>query len=104
MNDIQPYQFEPEGTRQEEDDSKWLRNKRSRETIIRVRIEIAHVTSEHFSLLLPAFGSGFRCSHNGGPPVIWIISLYLWYQVYFVIITVEFLVIVLSITYLKIIF
>ena len=26
MNDIQPYQFEPEGTLQEVDDSKWLRN------------------------------------------------------------------------------
>jgi len=25
MNDIQPYQFEPEGTLQEKDDSKWLR-------------------------------------------------------------------------------
>ena len=24
MNDIQPYQFEPEGTLQKEDDSKWL--------------------------------------------------------------------------------
>ena len=34
MNDIQPYQFEPEGTLQEEDDSKWLRNLCSRETII----------------------------------------------------------------------
>jgi len=26
MSDIQPYQFESEGTWQEEDDSKWLRN------------------------------------------------------------------------------
>ena len=56
--------------------------------------QIADVTSEHFSLS--------RCSRNGDPPVIWIISLYLWYQVYFVIITVEFMVTVLSITYLKI--
>ena len=36
-----------------------------------------HVTSEHFSFLFPAFESGFRCSRNGDPPVIWIISLYL---------------------------
>ena len=42
------------------------------------------------------------CSHNGGPPVI--ISLYLWYQVYFVIIIVEFFVIILSITCFKNIF
>ena len=33
-------------------------------------------------------------------PVIWNISIYLWYQVYFVIIIVDFLVTVLSITYL----
>jgi len=26
MNDIQPYRFEPEGTLEEEDDSKWLSN------------------------------------------------------------------------------
>ena len=26
MNDTEPYQFEPEGTLQEEDDSKWLRS------------------------------------------------------------------------------
>ena len=43
-------------------------------------------------------------SSNGDTPVIWIISLYLWYQVHFVIIIVEYLVTVLSITYLKIIF
>ena len=48
----------------------------------------ANVTSEHFSFLLPAFKSGFRCSCNGSPPVIWTISLHLWYQVYFVIIIV----------------
>jgi len=39
MNSIQPYQFEPEGTLQEEDDSQWLRNYRSRETIIRASLE-----------------------------------------------------------------
>ena len=70
-----------------EDDSKWL----SIETVFRVTLENVHVTSGHFSLLLPAFESGFRCSCNGCTPVIWIISLYLWYQVYFVIIIVEFL-------------
>jgi len=58
------------------------------------------MTSEHFSVLLPTLESDFRCSRNGRPPVIWIISLYLLYQVYFMIIIVEFLVIVLSITYL----
>ena len=51
--------------------------------------------------LLPAFESGFRCSRNGGHPLIWIISHDLWYQVYFVIIIAEFLVTVLSITYLR---
>jgi len=61
------------------------------------------VTSEHFNFLLPTFESGFRFSRNGGPPVIWIISLYLWYQVYFEVIIMEFLVTVLSIIYLKII-
>ena len=50
----------------------------------------------HLSFLLSSFESGFRCSRNGGLPVIWIISLYL-FQVYFVIIIVEFLVTVLSI-------
>jgi len=60
--------------------------------------------SEHLSFLLPAFESGFRRSCNGGPPKIWIISLYLWYHVYLTIIIVEFLVTVLSITYLKNIF
>jgi len=69
-----------------------------------------HQSGEHpcdvgaFQFLLPAFESGFWCSRNGGPPVIWIISLYLWYQVYFVIIIVEFLVTILSIAYLKNIF
>jgi len=38
---------------------------------------------------ISTFESGFRYSRNGGPPVI---SLYLWYQVYFVIIIVEFFV------------
>jgi len=56
-----------------------------RETIICVSLESTNVMSEHFSFLLPALESHIRCSHNGGPPVIWIISLYLWYQVYFVI-------------------
>jgi len=62
------------------------------------------MTSEHFSFLLPPFEFGFRCNHNDGPPVILIISLYLWYQVYFVIIIVEFLATVLSIAYLRNIF
>ena len=44
MNDIQPYQFEPEGTRQEEDDLIWLRNYNPH-----------HVTSEHLRVLLPTF-------------------------------------------------
>ena len=71
--------------------------------IIWVSLESAHMTSEHWSFLLPTFESGFRCSRNGGPPVIWISSWYLWYQVYFVIIIVEYLVIVLSVIYFKII-
>ena len=52
-----------------------------------------------FDFLLPAFESGIRCSRKGGPPAIWIISLYLLIQVNFVVIIVEFLVTVLSITY-----
>ena len=72
-----------------------------RNYIIRVSIESAQVMSEHFNFLLPAFESGIRCSRNGRSPVIWIIYLYLLYQVYFVIIIMEFLVIVLSITYLR---
>ena len=96
---IQPYQFEPERTLQEEDDSKWLRYWCSRATIIHVSLESVHVTSGHFSFLFFAFESGFQCSHNGGHPVIWIISLYIWYQVYFVIIIVDFLVSVLRITF-----
>jgi len=49
---------------------------------------------------IPLNCSGNTCSwhRNDDPPVIWIISLYLWYQVYFVIIIVEFLVTVLSVT------
>jgi len=46
-------------------------------TLIRVSLERAHVTSEHLSLLLPTFESGFRSSHNDGPPLILIIFLYL---------------------------
>jgi len=64
MNDIQPYQFEPEGTLQDQGDSKCTRNELSRETLIRVSLESAHVTSEDFSFLL-AFESGFRYSRNG---------------------------------------
>jgi len=77
MNDIQPYNFEPEGTLEEEDDSKRLKYYGSRPTIIGVSLERAHMTSEHFIFLFPAFESGFRCSCNGSSPVIWIISLYL---------------------------
>ena len=31
-----------------------------------------------FEFFLPAFESGFRCSRNDGPPVIWMIYIYLW--------------------------
>ena len=103
MNDVQLYQFEPEGTWQEEDHSKLLGYNHSRETINRIRLDSTHVMSEHFSFLLPTFQSDLQCSHNGIPPVIWILSLYL-YQVYFAIIILEFLVTVLSITYFKNIF
>ena len=50
---------------------------KAQEKLIRVSLESAHVTSQRFSYLLPTFKSGFRCSRNGGPLVIWIISLYL---------------------------
>ena len=49
----------------------------TQEKLICVSLASAHGTSEHFSFLLPAFESGFWCSRNGSPPVIWIISLYL---------------------------
>ena len=55
-------------------------------------------------IFLPTFESGFRCSRNSGPPEVWIISLYLWYDVYFAIIIVQCLVTVLSLTYLKHVF
>ena len=58
------------------------------------------VTSEHLNSL----HSAFRCNLNSGTPVIWIISLYLWYQAYFMIIILKFWVTVLSFTYLKNIF
>jgi len=41
-------------------------------------IFLAQVTSEYFTFLLPAFKPGIQCSHNRGPPVIWIISLCLY--------------------------
>ena len=43
---------------------------------------LVQVTSEHLTFLLPVFKSGIRHNHNGSSPVIWIIPLYLWYQVY----------------------
>jgi len=36
---------------------------------------------QNMTFLLPTFKTDFRCSHNGGPPVIWIISWYMWYQI-----------------------
>ena len=42
---------------------------------------LAQVTSGLVTFLFPAFEPGIRCSRNGGSPVNWIISLYLWYQV-----------------------
>ena len=87
-------------SQKEPDKRKMIQN--GSENIIRFSLGSADVTSAHFSFLLPAFECGFRCSHNGISPVISIISLYLWYQVYFVIIIVEILVAVLNITYLQI--
>ena len=158
MNDIQPYQFEPEGTLEQEDDSDFFEEsgiiEDNREhwpvsvwtlwtngfqkgisllpfcgkfelyftwfkcemyittsrmaEIITLRSNYNQRQSREcsydvraFEFPLPLFESGFRCSRNGGPPVVWIISLYLWYQVYFVIFIVECLVTVLSIIYLK---
>jgi len=53
---------------------------------------LALVTSTYLAFLVRDFKSGFRCSCNGSPPLIWISSLYIWYQGYFVIIIVECLV------------
>jgi len=52
-----------------------------------------------FSFSFPPSNLTSGAAVTAAPPVFWIISLYLWYQVYFVIIIVEFLVTVLSITY-----
>jgi len=88
MTDIHPYQFGSEGTLQDEDDSNCFEESRiieesARRTgntnwcLCKLCVLLPQVTSEHLTFLLPAFESGIRCNHNGGPPVIWIISLYL---------------------------
>jgi len=46
---------------------------------------LSHLTSEHVTFFLSAIQSDIRGSLNGYPPVIRIISLYLWYQIEFVI-------------------
>ena len=106
MNGIQPYQFKPEESLQGEDDSDCLEEspRRTGNTnwcLYELCVLLAQMTSERLTFLLPAFESAFRCIRNGGPAVICIISLYLRYQIYFVIIIVEFLITVLSITYLR---
>jgi len=88
MTDIQAYQFEPEQTLQDEDDSDYFEESRITEEIARstgntnwylceLRVLLAQVTSQHLTFILPAFQIGIRCSRNGGPPVISAISLYL---------------------------
>jgi len=70
---LQPYHFEPEGTLEEEDEILMLKSNynslQSREGSYDIK---------PFQFSLPAFKSGFRCSCNGGPPVIWIIFLYIY--------------------------
>ena len=100
MTDIRPYQFEPKGTLQDEDDSDCFEESRiikesARKTNWCLCELLTQVTSEHLTFLLPALESGI---HYGGPPVIWIISLY---QVLFENNIVESLFAVTSITYLS---
>ena len=107
MTDIQPHQFEPEEPLQDDSDcfeESGIIEESARKPgntnwcLCELCVCLAQVTSQHLNFLLPAFKSDI---HNGGPPVIWIISLYLRYQVWFVIIIVKFLFIVISITYLN---
>jgi len=89
MDDIQPYQFEREEPLQDEDkpdcfEERGIVEESARRTgntnwcPCELCVLLAQVTSEHLTFLLPAFESGIRCSsNNGGPPAIWIISLYL---------------------------
>ena len=86
MNDTQLDQFETEEPLQDDSDcfeESRIIEKSARRTgknnwcLCELCVRRAQVTSEHFTFLLPAFESDIRCSRNGGPPVIWIISLYL---------------------------
>jgi len=89
MTDIQPYQFEQEEALQDEDDSDCFKEKTGIiEEITRrigntdwflneLSVLLTQVTSEHLTFLLSAIESGIRCSLNGRPLVIWIISLHL---------------------------
>jgi len=80
MTDIEPYQFDPEEPLQDEDDSDCFEEsgiieERTKRTMTCVYVN--SMTSEHLNFLFPTFESGIQCSRNGGPPLIWIISLYL---------------------------
>jgi len=59
----------------------------------------SHLNSEHVIFFLPAIQSIIRGSRNGYPPVISIISLYLWYQVEFLIIILRFWVVFISVSH-----
>ena len=85
MNDIEPYHFDPEEPFEDEDDSDYFEESGIIEESARITgntnwclcelcLRLAQVTSEHLTFLLLAFESGIRCSRNGGPPVMWIIS------------------------------
>jgi len=86
MTDVQPYQFELEEPLQDEDDSDCFEESEIIEESARTGsnnwcpcelcLLLVQVVSEQWTFLLPDFESGIRCSRNGGPPVIWIISLY----------------------------
>ena len=86
MTAIQPYQFDPEEPLQDESDcfkESRIIEESARRTgntnwyLYELCVLLAQVTSEHLTFLLPVFGSDIRRSRNSGPPVIWIISLYL---------------------------
>jgi len=94
MNDIQQYQFGLEVTLEEE----MIHNGLDINSLEQLSNSCqSREGSYDVSFLLPTFKSN-------SPLVNWIISQYVWYQVSFVIIFVEFLVTVLSSTYLRNIF
>ena len=65
MNDIQPYQFEPDESLQDKDDSDYFKENAMRIgstnwCLCELCVLLVEVTSEHLIFLLPTFESGIR--------------------------------------------